>query len=331
MVVWTVADLFSGIGGFSLAFRKAGFRTIWANDCDPYVADTYRHNFPDVRFLKKRIEELTVIGDNLEPVDVITAGFPCQPFSIAGRRQGFDDPRGRLFFEIVRIVNEFGPCRPKIILLENVKHLLNHDEGRTFARIVSSIQQAGYWFHTKDAIVLNTKTHTKIPQNRERVFMVAMSQDEFPMNNFRFPNKEEGIDPVSKYLDLGAKADESFYYDENSKYGRMFLNKMKKGWDSNVYQLRRHYVRENKNGCVPTLTANMGGGGHNVPVIKDDWGIRKLTPRECLRLQGFRDDEFSFPGGLSNTQRYRQAGNTITVPLVVKLALECAKQLSSTT
>jgi len=325
----TVGCLFAGMGGFSFAFLKAGFKVLWANDSDAHAARTYRHNFPHVRFIEKDVTELTVQGDHLEPVDVLTAGFPCQPFSVAGHKHGFEDVRGQLFFEIPRLVKEFGALRPGIIVMENVKHLLNHDKGRTFTRIVTSIQQAGYWFRRRNTAILNTRLHTRIPQNRERLFMVAMNWDQFNFNDFRFPAKDDETDPVAVYLDLGQRADDDLYYDEHSKYGRMFLHEIKKGRDASVYQLRRYYVRENKNECVFTLTANMGEGGHNVPVIKDDWGIRKLSPQECLRLQGFKDGEFSFPEDLSKTQRYRQIGNTVTVPLVFKLAEECSRQLRS--
>jgi len=317
------------MGGFSLAFRKAGFKVLWANDSDVHAASTYRHNFPHVRFLEKDVAELTVQGDGLEPVDVVTAGFPCQPFSVAGNKRGFQDPRGRLFFEIPRLVKEFGSLRPKIIVMENVKHLLNHDKGKTFSRILTSIQQAGYWFRPSNVAILNTRIHTQIPQNRERLFMVAMNWDQFRLNDFRFPAEEDKINPVQDYLDFDHRADDDLYYDDHSKYGRMLSDMIKKGQDSSVYQLRRYYVRENKNKCVFTLTANMGEGGHNVPVIKDDWGIRKLSPQECLRFQGFKDGEFSFPNDLSKTQRYRQIGNTVTVSLVFKLAEECLRQLRS--
>ena len=301
---------------------------LWANECDGFAASTYRFNFPEIRLIEKGVEGLSVEGDALDPVDVLTAGFPCQPFSVAGSKSGFKDHRGRLFFEIIRLLNEFGEARPKILVLENVKHLLLHEKGRTFARILSEIQSAGYWFRSENAVVLNTKTHTTIPQNRERLYMVAMNWDVFPKHEFVFPPEEVmEPDPLEAYLDIESKAKDDLYFDENSKYGKLFVEKMAEGEDDSVYHLRRYYVREIKNNCVPTLTANMGEGGHNVPVIKDDYGIRKLSPSECLRLQGFEDGKFSFPESLSKSQRYKQIGNAVTVPLVVKLARECRRQL----
>jgi DNA (cytosine-5)-methyltransferase 1 len=127
-------------------------------------------------------------------------------------------------------------------------------------------------------------------------------------------------------LDLDRKADD-YYYKENSKWGAMYLESMAIGDPDAVYQLRRHYVREIKSSVVPTLTAHMGDGGQNVPVIRDQWGVRQLTPVECMRLQGFKDGEITFPAETSRRQQYKQIGNAVTVPLVRLLADECAKQL----
>lgn len=122
-----MGSLFAGMGGFCLAFAKEGFNVLWANEKDKFAVETYDHNFPNTTMHPKPIEDLSVIGDNLAPVDVLTAGFPCQPFSVAGSKLGFDDERGRAFFEIIRLIGEFGNSRPKILLFENVPHLLAHD------------------------------------------------------------------------------------------------------------------------------------------------------------------------------------------------------------
>jgi DNA (cytosine-5)-methyltransferase 1 len=323
---FTVASLFAGIGGFCRAFQNAGFRVTWSNENDPFAVSTYRHNYPNVDLFDKSIEQLSVIKDHLTPPDVLTAGFPCQSFSVAGSKKGFDDPRGRLFFEIIRLIREFGPDRPKILVLENVRHLIEHNKGKTFAKVVDEIQGAGYWFMPRNSQVLNTRIHTDIPQNRERLFMIAFSWDAFDFNDFQFPQAMQHRRPKNSFLDLHLKADADLYFDEESKYGRMFVESMASGDPESVYLLRKYFVRENKSDSFFTLTANMGEGGHNVPVIRDKWGIRKLTPRECLRLQGFGDD-FEFPADLSRTQQYRQIGNAVTVSVVEKLAAECARQL----
>jgi DNA (cytosine-5)-methyltransferase 1 len=195
--------------------------------------------------------------------------------------------------------------------------------------VTQEIQAAGYWFmpHQNTAI-LNTKTHTDIPQNRERLYIVALSWDHFKTNEFRFPEPSAPIRHYRGFLDLDQKPDDYFYFNEDSRWKKLFQESISAGDPDAIYLLRRHYVRENKSNSVFALTANMGDGGHNVPVIQDSWGIRKLTPTECLRLQGFPEPEFSFPETLSKVQQYKQIGNAVTVPLVSKLAAECRRLLN---
>ena len=325
---YRVASLFAGMGAFCKAFRDEGFEVVWANENDRFAAETYKHNFPETTLHAKSVEQLSALADKLGHVDVMTAGFPCQPFSVAGSKGGFADRRGKLFFEIIRLLTEFGPQRPKILLLENVPYLMNHDRGKTFARIVQEIQQAGYWFMpSRNVTVLDTRVHTEIPQQRERLYMAALSWDYFDVNDFHFPTPVEKTRGFREFLDLGQPAEGCYYFDIKSKWGQLFTEAMAAGDPERVYHLRRHYVREIKRPMVPTLTAHMGDGGHNVPVIRDPWGIRKLTPRECLRLQGIDECEFVFPAELSRSQQYKQIGNAVTVPLVRKLASECRRQL----
>jgi len=318
----TVGCLFAAIGGFCRAFEEVGATVSWANENDDFATDTFKLNFPDVRCIEKGIEELSVSGDRLEPVDVLTAGFPCQPFSVAGEKRGFKDERGLLFLHIVRIIGEFGKSKPKILLLENVKNLKSHDKGRTFTRIKSEIQKAGYWFSEADAKILHTADYTDIPQNRERIFMVAMSCDHFPANSFTFPKPfpKRKTRPVADFLDLDRKPADFLYFKPRSQYYSLFKKAVDKGGRDAIYQLRRNYVRRNMSGMCFTLMANMGDGGHNQPVIRDRWGIRKLKPRECARLQGYKDSWLKMPRYLSASQAYKQIGNSITVPLVIKLA-----------
>jgi DNA (cytosine-5)-methyltransferase 1 len=271
----TVGCLFAAIGGFCRAFQECGATVVWANEKDHFARDTFVENFPGVRHIHCPIEELSVESHELEPVDVITAGFPCQPFSVAGEKLGLKDERGMLFLHIIRLIREFGKNKPKILLLENVKHFRNHDEGRTFRRVQSEIQRAGYWFSDKDAQVLNTATHTNIPQNRDRIFMAAFSCDHFASNTYEFPDPlpNGSLRNVKEFLDLGTKAATGFYFKPGSQYHPMFVEAMEKGGRDSVYQLRRSYVRENMSGMCFTLMANMGDGDHNIPVIKDRWGI----------------------------------------------------------
>lgn len=325
----TVASLFAGIGGFCRAFEIAGARVVWANEKDPFAAKTYAKNHCDVRLYEKGIEELSVLHDELEPIDVLTAGFPCQPFSVAGNKGGLSDPRGRVFFEIVRLLKEFGTKRPKILLFENVPGLLLHEKGATYAKMVNAIQAAGYWFMPPKAhSILNTRKVTGIPQNRDRLYMVALSWDFFDSQCFQFPTDlDTPARPLKEFLDLDERAPDDHYFDPDGRWGKLFAESMESGDPENLYLLRRYYVRESKNRTAFTLTANMGSGGHNVPVYRDSWGIRRLTTTECLRLQGFDPTSFVFPADVSKSQRYKQIGNAVTVRLVEQLANECIRLL----
>jgi DNA (cytosine-5)-methyltransferase 1 len=209
-----------------------------------------------------------------------------------------------------------------MLLLENVKNLKTHDRGRTFKRIQSEIQKAGYWFTERDARVMHTAKYTNIPQNRERIFMVALSYEHFPSNSFEFPvpNSESKLQSVFDFLNLEKKAESWYYFKPENRYYPMFKDAIEEGGLKAIYQLRRNYVRRNMSGMCFTLMANMGDGGHNQPVVRDRWGIRKLTERECARLQGYSDDWLKFPLALSKYQRYKQIGNSITVPLVIQIA-----------
>ena len=326
-----VGCLFAAIGGFCRAFQEVGATVAWANEKDKFAAETFKLNFSDTRYLNKPIEDLTVKGDALESVDILTAGFPCQPFSVAGEKLGFKDERGLLFLHIIRIIKEFGHNKPKVLLLENVKNFKTHDKGRTFKRVQAEIQKAGYWLTEANAKIMNTVHYTNIPQNRERIFMVALSCDHFAANNFQFPEPlpEGKLREVKEFLDLDKKAAENFYFKPGSQYYPDFQKAIDAGERESIYQLRRSYVRENKSGTCFTLMANMGDGGHNQPVIKDRWGIRKLTPRECARLQGYKDSWFKIPKTLSKTQIYKQIGNSVTVPLVVRIAKNVIAELES--
>ena len=323
--------MFAAIGGFCRAFQEAGAKVVWATDKDSFASQTFNLNFPKTRYLCKPSADLTVDRDGLEEVDILTAGFPCQAFSVAGDKRGFKDERGLLFLDIIRVIEEFGPGKPKALLLENVKYLKNHDKGRTFRRIQAAIQKAGYWFSESNTRIMNTSEYTDIPQNRERIFMVALGHEHFYSNAFEFP--EPSVNSAQKsvrtFLDLSRKADSKYYFTPKSQYYELFCEAVEEGRRDAVYQLRRNYVRRNMSGTCFTLMANMGEGGHNQPVIKDRWGIRKLTPRECARLQGYDDDWFQIPEELSDTQVYKQIGNSITIPLVSLLAEELVRHVKA--
>lgn len=303
-------DLFAGIGGVRIGFESAGFETAYANDFDKYAAETYRLNFDNMH----EEDLFTVVKNGMRGVpkhfDVLLGGFPCQPFSVAGNKKGFaDKKRGNLLFAVIEILKK---KKPDAIFLENVKYLKHHDDEKTFQRIQDELKTAGY---SIKAEVLNSMTYGNVPQTRERIYIVGFRSPRKLMK-FHFPSKVKLTKTIGNILEKTVA--EKYYYSKNHIYVYPKLVKTVKKRDR-VYQYRRVYVRENKNGVSPTLTASMGAGGHNVPIIRDNKGIRKLTPRECARLQGF-PESFRFPKTLSDTHLYKQIGNSVTVPVVSKIA-----------
>lgn len=319
----TAGCLFSGMGGFASGLAEAGFSIQWANDIDEFACRTFRYRFPGVRVIEKDVQVLSVREDGLSSVDVLVAGFPCQSFSQAGNRRGFKDSRGELFFEIPRLLGEYDSFqRPKLVILENVPHLLKGGALEWFDQIRRSLRKAGYWFREQSCWIVNVKDVTDLPQDRERLFMVAASRKYFPYNPFIFPsNRRNGKPPytIERYIDRTKKGKESAYLSADNRYYKMIDEKINDGEsDKNIYQLRRSYVREKRDGLCPTLTANMGIGGHNVPFIKDEWGIRKLSVTEVAKLQGFNTAKPLFPA-IPESEQYRLLGNAVCVHLVEQI------------
>lgn len=306
-------DLFAGVGGIRIGFENAGFKTVFANDFDASCKQTYDLNFKDSKLI---VEDIRKIGiDDLPEFDFLLGGFPCQAFSIAGYRKGFDDPknRGNLFFDIAKILRA---KNPEGFMLENVKNLKSHDGGNTFKVIEETLKELGYHVKSK---VLNTMEYGNVPQNRERIYIVGFKNKDYS-DKFTFP---EPVKLTKKITDLLEKnVPEKYYYN-----GKPLFEKLKRDVkeEGKVYQWRRQYVRENKSGVCPTLTANMGMGGHNVPIIKDKKGIRKLTPLECFRIQGFPGN-YILPK-ITDSALYKQAGNSVSVPVLEAVAKQMMKAM----
>lgn len=302
----TAISLFAGVGGIDIGFKKVGIDTIWANDCDKNACITYKNNFSN-ELIERRIEDIK--AKEIPDTDIVLFGFPCTSFSIAGYQKGFNDENtGHLFFEALRIIKA---KQPKAFLLENVKNLVSHDHGKTFRIIREALEDAGYYFRYQ---VLNSLDYGNVPQNRERIYVVGFKEKEM-CDKFYFPQPIPLTKTIHDITKPKEKKDDKYYY-ENSKYYPMLKEKITN--KNTVYQLRRIYVRENKSGVCPTLTANMGTGGHNVPLILDDFGIRKLTPRECFSFQGFPED-YKLPN-IADSHLYKQAGNSVVVPVVERIA-----------
>jgi len=314
----TYIDLCAGTGGFSQAFNNSfrsennGFRCIFAND---FIKDSeciYKSNFPKHKFVLEDLNKFDL--KKIPKHDILCAGFSCQPISIAGNQKGFDDSRFDVFWTIMKIINLY---KPNIVVFENVKNLKSHDKGKTYRIIKESIEKEGYFI--KDCI-LDTCQITDIPQHRERIYIVCFrNKEQYEKFNFNFPkikNKK-----LNNFLEPIENIQLKYYYTNKLKMYDTIKEAVTE--KDKIYQYRRYYVRENKKNVCPTLTANMGSGGHNVPLILDDKGIRKLTPRECFNLQGFPQDYQV--KGRSDSALYRLAGNAITVPVMSLIAEKLLK------
>jgi len=325
-----VASMFAGVGGICQAFKDVGCEIVWANELDTYACETYKTN---MKFKYKEECNYLIEGDICEILqsdneipdfDILCAGFPCQSFSIAGDRLGFNDERGQLFY---RVMDMIVLKNPSIVFLENVKNLRSHDDGNTFDIIKKELEDKGYIVKDK---ILNA-TEFGIPQNRERIYILA-SKENGLFDFFEWP-VGFGLEQMAiNFIDTKHRKEDKYYYlldgvyrgrknkdsvkDKSEKYNA-FIQQISD--NNSIYQIRRGmYVRQNKKGVCPTLTANMGTGGHNVPLIRDDFGVRKLTPEECFVLQGF--DRFVRPKRMSDSHLYKQVGNSVVVPVIKRIA-----------
>jgi len=334
MKPWTSIDLFAGIGGIRLGFEQAfgkKIQTVFASEWDANAQKTYRANFADPFNIAG---DITKIGeDDIPEFDICLAGFPCQAFSLAGQRKGFDDDykgmsRGTLFFDVVRICARH---RPKVVFCENVKGLTMHDKGRTFTIIKRTLEEIGYTVYDK---VLNSRDFG-VPQNRERIYIVAFRKD-IDSSRFRFP---EPTDSEKRLRDIIEKEPVSAKY-----------------YLSNVYleTLRRHRARHEAKGHGFGYEVRgwddiagaivCGGMGRERNLITDDRqkdltpvthikghvnneGIRRMTPREWARLQGFPD---TFKLSLADVHLYKQFGNSVSVPVIKEIAMVIRGVLMST-
>lgn len=315
---FTFIDLFAGVGGMRMGFESVSGKCVMTSEIDRRALATYFCNFGELVPMKHR--DITKLKESEVPDhDILLAGFPCQAFSVAGERKGFQDTRGTLFFDTQRIIAE---KRPKVFLLENVRGLINHDKGQTFKTILCTLEKKlGYQVHSK---VLNTMEYGNVPQTRERIYIVGFDKKVFKNIQFDFPKPIKLTKRISHLLEKNQKDDTLFY----ERFGMHSILKKEITKTDVVYQWRRAYVRENKSNVCPTLTANMGTGGHNVPLIKDPFfeRVRKLSPRECANFQGFPSDYF-IPRFLAKSHLYKQFGNSVSVPVIQRIAENILKAI----
>ena len=310
------ASMFAGIGGICLGFTQSGCDIVWANEKDKAACNTYRYNFGGAWLHEADIRK--VEPHTIPDFDILTAGFPCQPFSIAGTQRGFHDARGNLFFEIARVVDV---KRPKAIFLENVSNLVEHDDGRTFLVIYNTLAQFGYALRYG---VLDAHKYGNIPQPRSRIYIAAFLDYE-TCDNFRFPAPIELNISINDVINRHDKKHDVYYYTADSeivsKYGNQIndRNYIYRISDKGLIRVRSHYC--------PTLTANMGTYPDRVPIVCDDYGIRRLTLRECLDFQGFPHD-YKFPKSITINDAYKQIGNSVCVPVIRRIAEQMCNSLS---
>lgn len=306
----------------------------WANEIDKYACQTYRlnesHINPNLEITEGDIRDF-------HPpcrVDVLGGGFPCQPYSVAGKMGGLDDHRGRgrpMFEEIIRIAREMRP-KPRVIFLENVGNLKTFDDGKTFPILKNLLRDAGYRYI--DDAVLNSKDYSGIAQFRNRIYIAAFKNGEDAKAFRNLYGKYIYRRDIEKRFDEIVTTDLvplKYYYSKDDpnmcvsiRFEEHFIPAVK---DPGVfYQYRRNKMRRNQNGLCPALTASMGGGGHNVPIILDGNGIRKLTPRECLNVQGF-PEWYEFPEDMADGHKYKQVGNSVSVPIIRSFGELIAKTL----
>ena len=311
-----VVDLFAGIGGVRLGLEKAGFEVSYSNDCDRFCKITFENYFKEPLDTRK-IEDVP-FDEIPDDIDLLAAGFPCQPFSLAGLKKGFDDPRGSLFQKVAEIIDN---KQPRAFLLENVKHLKRHDGGKTLEHILSVLRKE-LKYYVPDPMVLNSKDFG-VPQNRERIYIVGFREK----TDFEYPKGNVEQPKLASILEEGI--DDEFYF-LSQKY-----------LDCLIRHKKRHKKRGNgfgleildPEGISNTLVVGNMGRERNlikdisskIAFSKNNAGVRKLTIRECAKLQGLPKD-FEFP--VSRTQAYKQLGNSVSVPVIKAIGKQILKALT---
>ncbi len=313
---FTFIDLFCGIGGFHSALSSLGGRCVFASDIDKNAKIVYEDNYG----IKPQDDITKIAVEDIPQHDIICAGFPCQPFSISGNQKGFDDPRGKLFFNVVEIANYH---KPKVIFLENVKNFEKHDDGKTLKRAKGELQRIGYTVYSK---VLCASDYG-VPQARKRIYIVAFRND-IDSSKFSFPTPFDNYRVLQDIL-----IDDSL----NTVQGSYFIEREQEFIEKVPDYRSNELVRIGKIGLgrqgeriysilgVSTTLSSQGGGlGGKTGMYLVNGKVRKLYPRECARLMGFPD---TFKLALSQEQNYKQFGNSVVVEVIQLIAKEIAKYL----
>ena len=300
-------SLFAGIGGICMGFKQAGFQIVWANEKDAAACRTYRYNFGNDYLVEGDIRKID--KSTIPSADILIAGFPCQSFSVGGKAKGFSDPRGQLFFEVINVASAL---KPPIIFLENVENLIDHDEGHTFQVIYTSLVELGYIVRY---CPMATHEYADIPQTRRRIYIVAFL--DFNQNAaFHFPEPIPLKTTAIQWINPHEHCPDIYYYNDDTEFDQYIRDNVT---DTRyLYRVFNGTVRKLTNGKCPTLTASMCSP-RNAAVLRDDYGVRRLTLRECLRFQGFPADYY-FPNSITLADAYRQIGNSVSVPIIRRMA-----------
>ena len=316
-------DLFAGIGGFRKGFEDTGFKCVFTSEINKACQEVYETNFGE-----KPFGDITKIDPiDIPDFDVLLGGFPCQPFSISGKKMGFEDTRGTLFFDICQIIDQ---KQPSVVVLENVKHLVHHDKGRTFTVIIKSLMDLGYNVTHK---ILNAKDFG-LPQNRERIFIIATKNHYF---NFAKLEKKKPV-ILRDFLDK----DGDFEFIDKSEYtlietpkkqesGLLFVgyrnkNTWKNGVRENTEHLSRVHRQPNRiysiDGTHPTIPSQETAGRFFIYIPELD-AVRKLTINECYKIMGFQSD---FIKHSNIGEQYKQIGNSVAIPVIRTIAESIKEQ-----
>ena len=304
----TVGSLFSGIGGIDLAFRQAGCDILWAVERDNACCKTYRHNFLNMQLIESDIRDVN--PKVLPKIDILAAGFPCQSFSVAGKQKGFSDPRGHMFYEVGRFIKDL---RPRFVFLENVPNLMEHDNGKSFLIVHNVLSDLDYSIRYQ---VLRASDYGGVPQIRDRIYIIAFREQD-DCDKFCFPEKIKLNKSIEIILHRAKKQNDTYYYKQEDPFYNKAAQIVKR--NDSIYRVYHDSIKITQNNMCPTLTASMGIQRNQVPLIKDNYGIRKLTLRECLDFQGFPKN-FYFPKSITIEDAYKQIGNTVCVPVVKRIA-----------
>jgi DNA (cytosine-5)-methyltransferase 1 len=313
-------DLFAGIGGFRIALEAIGAKCVFSSEIDKYAKETYKVNFGEEPFG----DIFEIKSDNIPDHDILCAGFPCQPFSIAGRRLGFDDARGTLFFQIARIIND---KHPKAFILENVAGIVSHDNGNTIKVIENTLNELGYTYKCR---LMNAKDYG-VPQNRNRWYCVGVNTKLYKEIDLEkvFPKKIQLEATIADLLDSDVGEDHyvsPIALKNIETHIMKYKSKHIEGTNNPTIanNIRPSKVSFSSNGISPCLTAKMGTGGNNVPVIYPPG--RKLTTNECLRLMSFPEGYYIKP---NYSQSYKQIGNSVVVKMIMEIGRNLIQELNS--